>query len=84
MRRVLHNSQLVAHAITHATLVGPDKWEEVSSVDTNHGYVHLHSGPNHTRAAESEAINAQFDVHSSPNDSYDRVYDNYERFKGKQ
>jgi len=84
MRRVLHNSQLVAYAITHATLVGPDKWEEVSSVDTNHGYVHLHSGPNHTRATGFEAINAQFDVQSSFNDSYDRVYDNYERFKGKQ
>lgn len=84
MRRVLHDSQLVAYAVTHVTLVGPDKWEEVSSIDTNHGCVHLHLGPNHARATEFGAINGQIDVQSSFNDSYDRVYDNYEKFKDKQ
>jgi hypothetical protein len=84
MRRVLHNSQLVAYAVTHVTLVGPDKWEEVSSIDTNHGCVHLHLGANHARATEFGAIDTQIDVQSSFNDSYDHVYDNYENFKDKQ
>jgi hypothetical protein len=81
MRLVTYDKQLVEYAITHVTLVGTNSWEEVSSVDTKHGVVHLHLGADHRRVNDLRSIHSQIDVQSSFNDSYDTIYDNYEQFK---
>lgn len=81
-RLVRWNNQLVDYAIIHSRL-GGDNWQEISSIDCCHGYVHRHSGVH--GAADSELlrpIREQADVQYSFDTSFDEIYDSY--YKGRE
>jgi hypothetical protein len=83
-RRVVVDGQLLDYAVTHVTLIGPDEWEQVGSIDCCHGDVHKHSGAGHKRGPTIRPIYTQADVQSSFNSSFDEIYDDYETFRGQQ